>query len=80
MLEHELITALEEIAAKQKLVLEMIERNGFVFAEIGREPGNWQHLAFTLYTEICEIDTIAKSALNDYYSASSPEYVPTPPA
>ena len=76
----DLVLALEEIAAKQQLILKIIESNGFVFTDLGKEPGNWRHLAFTLYTQICEIDSIARSALNDYHSASSPECEPTPPA
>ena len=48
---------------RQQETLQMIERNGFVFDDIGAEPGNWQHLAFTLYTEICDMDEIARQAL-----------------
>jgi hypothetical protein len=57
--------ALLKIQAVQPEVLEMIETNGFVFDSIGKEPGNWQHLAFTLYTHICEIETIARQALEE---------------
>jgi hypothetical protein len=55
--------ALEAIAKLQPDALEMIKKNGFVFDSIGAEPGNWQHLAFTLYTVICEADSIARGAL-----------------
>lgn len=55
---------LRAIARKQQEVLAVIESNGFVFDDIGSEPGNWKHLAFTLYTEICEIDTWAHNALD----------------
>lgn len=61
MTEHE---ALVQIAAKQIEALALIETNDFVFTDIGTEKGNWQHLAFTLYCEICEIDTIARNALD----------------
>jgi hypothetical protein len=54
---------LEGIAEKQQNALRIIRENGFVFESLGKEPGNWQHLAFTLYTEICEIDTWARNAL-----------------
>ena len=57
--------ALEAIEPKQRETLAMLKRNGFVFTHIGNEPGNWQHLAFTLYTEICEIDTIVRSVLDE---------------
>ena len=43
----------------------MIEANGFVFTDIGKEPGNWQHLAFSVYTDLCEADTIARAALGE---------------
>lgn len=57
--------ALEQIAAVQPEVLEMIRRNGFVFEQenMGTERGNWSHLAFALYTQICVIDGIAREAL-----------------
>jgi hypothetical protein len=56
--------ALGEIAEQQPEVLAIIEKHGFVFDNIGCEPGNWQHLAFTLYSHICEIDLTARSALD----------------
>lgn len=57
--------ALQRIAAQQPAMLKTIEANGFVFDSIGNEPGNWQHLAFTIYTSLCEIDIIARTALKD---------------
>jgi len=57
------INALQVIATKQEEAFKTIKDNGFVFKDLGREPGNWQHLAFTLYTMLCEIDVIAKTAL-----------------
>jgi hypothetical protein len=58
-----LVEALERIAEQRQMTLRMIERNGFVFESIGREPGNWQHLAFSIYTDLCEVDGIARAAL-----------------
>lgn len=55
--------ALGKIALMQSGALAIIRDNGFVFEDIGREPGNWQHLAFTLYNLICEIDVEARHAL-----------------
>jgi hypothetical protein len=57
--------ALERIVEAQPNTLAMIERNGFVFDSIGREPGNWQHLAFSIYTDLCEVDLIARTALEE---------------
>jgi hypothetical protein len=59
----EIREALEKVAALQGEARKLIENNGFVFTDIGTERGNWQHLAFTLYCEICEIDTVARNAL-----------------
>ena len=56
-------TALREIAEQQPKTVQMIEHNGFVFDDIGREPGNWQHLAFSIYTDLCQVDSIAQEAL-----------------
>ena len=57
--------ALEAVAAQQPKTLAMIEANGFVFDDIGKEPGNWQHLAFSIYTDLCEVDSIARAALSE---------------
>jgi hypothetical protein len=54
---------LRVIAEQQQKALKIIESNGFVFDDIGREPGNWKHLAFSLYTDLCEIDTWTRNAL-----------------
>jgi hypothetical protein len=54
---------LERIAEQQPKTLAMIQRNGFKFEDIGNEPGNWQHLAFSIYTDLCEVDSIARAAL-----------------
>lgn len=54
---------LEQIEAKQEHALLVIRANGFKFTSIGKEPGNWQHLAFTLYSELCEVQHLATRAL-----------------
>lgn len=58
------MAALERIAEQQQKTLAMIQSNDFVFDSIGNEPGNWQHLAFSIYTDLCEVDTIARQALD----------------
>jgi hypothetical protein len=55
--------ALGRIAAQQPKTLEMLRSNGIVFDSIGNEPGNWQHVAFSIYTDLCEVDSIARAAL-----------------
>lgn len=59
----EMRQALERIVQQQQDSLRVIRDNGFVFESIGREPGNWQHLAFTLYCHICEMDMWARDGL-----------------
>jgi hypothetical protein len=56
---------LEWIAGRQAEALRIIQANGFRFEEIGNEPGNWQHLAFALYTILCEIDSRTRCALDE---------------
>ncbi len=64
--EHErLREGLRLIAEQQALTIAMIQHNGFVFDDIGREPGNWKHLAFSIYTDLCEVDTIVRALLDD---------------
>jgi chromosome segregation ATPase len=60
-----LLGSLRKIQGFQPAALATIERNGFVFEDIGGQPGNWQHLAFSLYTDLCEIETISRSALEN---------------
>jgi hypothetical protein len=65
--------ALTRISEQQPKTLAMIRANGFVFDDIGREPGNWQHLAFTIYTDLCEIDSLARAALADLDASAAPD-------
>lgn len=58
-------SALEMIGAKQQETLETLRSNGVVFDAIGNDPTNWQHVAFTIYTDLCEMDTWAHQALDD---------------
>jgi hypothetical protein len=56
---------LREVADAQPKALRTIQENDFRFDDIGREPGNWQHLAFSLYTTICDLSVSAEVALNE---------------
>jgi len=55
--------ALEAIAALQPARLDKLRAAGVVFDDIGRDPGNWQHVAFSLYTDLCEVDSYARAGL-----------------
>jgi hypothetical protein len=58
--------ALQQIAQVQPETVEMLRSNGIVFdGPLGTDPANWQHVAFSLYTRICEIDSIARAALDE---------------
>src|SRR5262245_14222729 len=55
--------ALEWIAEQQPNTLKTLGKHGIVFDEIGADPKNWQHVAFSIYTDLCEIDSVARTAL-----------------
>lgn len=58
--------------SRQPEMLKMIQANNFVFTDIGNEPGNWQYLAFTLYTELCELRSMAESAIAKATKGTTP--------
>lgn len=63
---EDLETALREIAAQQQKTLAWLEANGIVFdGPLGTDPKNWQHVAFSIYTDLCEVDMIAHNALKE---------------
>ncbi len=64
--------ALECIAAQQPTTLAMIQRNGFVFATPLGKPDaertdaeRWEKLAFSIYTDLCIVDSVARAALDE---------------
>lgn len=57
-------SALEDIASKQRARLDAYRALGIVFdGPLGTDPKNWQHVAFSTYTDLCEVETQARSAL-----------------
>lgn len=46
----------------QPEAVNLLRKNGFVFAGKG---GKWEKLAFTFYTDLCEINSICREALSD---------------
>jgi len=54
---------LEKIAAQQPKVLEVLRSHGIVFRELGHDPTNFEHVAFSIYTYLCEVDCWAREAL-----------------
>lgn len=59
-----LAQALEQIAAQQQKTVGWMRANGIVFdGPLGTDPKNWQHVAFSVYTNLCEVDDLARAAL-----------------
>lgn len=54
--------ALEKIGAKQQETLATLRANGIVFDDLS---DHWQKVAFTIYNNLCEMDTWAHQALDD---------------
>jgi hypothetical protein len=60
-----LLAALERIAEQQPKTLGSFRKHGIVFdGPLGNDPKNWQHVAFSIYTDLCEVDHWARSALD----------------
>jgi hypothetical protein len=54
--------ALEQTSQIQPRVLAMLRREGFKFETPLDQSEGWEKLAFTLYSTICEVDSIARNA------------------
>ena len=58
------IDALREIEPQQQRILEWFRGEGIIFDTApGGDPKSWQHIAFTIYTALCEVDSAARAAL-----------------
>lgn len=58
--------ALERIAAQQRKTLGWLQENGVVFdGPLGADPTNFEHVAFSIYTDLCEVDLWARQALEE---------------
>lgn len=52
------------IARAQQDTLRWIQRNGIVFdGPLGTDPKNWENIAFSIYTDLCEVDSAANHLL-----------------
>lgn len=57
--------ALEQIAEQQPKTLDWLRAHGIIFeGPLGTRIGNWEHVAFSIYTDLCETDSIARAALD----------------
>ncbi len=60
------LAALLEIQQKQSEMVVIYRANGIVFdGPLGTDPNNWQHVAFSTYTKLCEVESIARAALDE---------------
>lgn len=55
--------ALIKIGTQQQRTLGWLTQNKIVFDSLGNDPSNWQHVAFSIYNDLCEVDAWAKEAL-----------------
>ena len=63
---RELKAAMIVVAQQQERTIGWLRENGIVFdGPLGRDPKNWQHVAFSLYNDICRVDNVARSVLRD---------------
>lgn len=79
------VDLLRLIGEQQQKTLAKLRRNGIVFDGTG---GDWEKVALTIYTDLCEVDTWATQALDGLAAAGSPtgppapipdsEFIPTP--
>ena len=60
LLKEDLKQALEKCRTFQPRALEICRKRGFVFRGKG---GKWEKLAFTFYTDLCEIENLCRNAL-----------------
>jgi hypothetical protein len=58
--------ALKQIKLIQPLTLKMLREHGVVFdGPLGADPKNFQHVAFSIYSNLCEMDSIARAAFDE---------------
>jgi len=58
--------ALRRIEKVQEDTLATLRHHSVVFdGPLGADPKNWQHVAFTIYTDLCETASIARAALTE---------------
>ena len=65
---HRIEEAAREANEIQPKVLAYIQANGFKWEgmeSLGAEPGNWQHLAFSIYSDLCNMDAALRAALGE---------------
>ncbi len=56
--------ALRLITQAQPGIVAVLRKHGVVFdGPLGNDPTNFQHVAFSIYTTLCEVDSIARNAL-----------------
>jgi glycyl-tRNA synthetase beta chain len=60
----QLRAALDRVAEQQPKTIDRLRANGIVFdGPLGTDPDNWEHVAFAIYSDLCEMASIARAAL-----------------
>jgi len=60
----QLRAALEQIAEQQPKTIDWLRANGIIFdGPLGTDPDNWENVAFSIYSDLCETDAIARAAI-----------------
>lgn len=57
--------AVREIERVQERAMATLRKHGIKFEDIGNDPTkNWQHVAFTVYTDLCDAANTARALLD----------------
>lgn len=55
--------AAKEATVLQEKQLATYRSHGIVFKDIGNDPTNWQHVAFSVYSDLCELASLLDGSL-----------------
>ncbi len=62
--------AAQAVVRLQEETVATFRNRGIKFTDIGADPENWQHVAFTVYTNLCEAAALARDAIPSVDSES----------
>lgn len=58
------VKAAREAEKVRQRAVAVFRSHGIVFEDIGTDPKNWQHVAFSVYTDLCEVSDTTRDALS----------------
>ena len=59
------VEALRTTVRLQEETLALLRKHGIQFTDIGADPRNWQHVAFAIYTNMCEAASEARAIIEE---------------